>query len=461
MADAAKALKVGDPKHDYRHWPAIRAMILANPAWVRDDEALLDTLALRAAAENVVEFGPAAVAKLSDARAAEASARTEVEATAHANFEAQMRAQSAVIDLLEAADASDLAAQVDAAARTRFDLAAGALAIEGTPPDGWSTLPRGFVDHLLGAGSVRFGPVIGADTLFGACAAEGEERRPRAAAAVGRPGGPAQLRRRRARALHPRHGRRAGLLPRPHRGADGRALRAALMPGAEAALDGFIAYLAHERRASPRTLESYRHGIERYLAFLSRHRGEAIAERDLAGVQAAELRAYLARRREDDALTGDQPLSPRSLSQALSAIRSFHRLLDRRLRRPQRRPGPGARPAREAARAPRPVTEDQACGLIAEAGRRRRPRGLGGGPRRGGADPALRLRPADLRGAVAEAVRRAAARDACASLGKGCKTRIVPVLPAVREAVDAYLAALPLRARARRAAVPRQARRRR
>ena len=172
MADAAKALKVGDPKHDYRHWPAIRAMILANPAWVRDDAALLDTLALRAAAENVVEFAPAAVAKLSDARSAEASARAEVEATAHANFEAQMRAQSAVIDLLEAADASDLAAQVDAAARTRFDLAAGALAIEGTPPDGWSTLPRGFVDHLLGQGSVRFGPVIGADTLFGACAAE-------------------------------------------------------------------------------------------------------------------------------------------------------------------------------------------------------------------------------------------------------------------------------------------------
>ena len=85
---------------------------------------------------------------------------------------------------------------------------------------------------------------------------------------------------------------------------------------ADAALDGFIAYLAHERRASPRTLESYRHGIERYLAFLSRHRGEAIAERDLSGVEAAELRAYLARRREDDALTGDKALSPRSLSQA-------------------------------------------------------------------------------------------------------------------------------------------------
>lgn len=172
MADAAQALKVGDPKHDYRHWPAIRAMILANPAWVRDDAALLDTLALKAAAENVVEFGPAAIAKLSDAKTAEAEARAEIEAVALANYDAQMHSQAAVIDLLEAADASDLAAQVDAAARTRFDLAAGALAIEGTPPDGWSTLPKGFVDHLLGTSPVRFGPVIGADTLFGAHAAE-------------------------------------------------------------------------------------------------------------------------------------------------------------------------------------------------------------------------------------------------------------------------------------------------
>ena len=172
MGEASKAAKVGDPRHDYRHWPAIRAMILANPAWVRDDQALLDTLSLRPAGANVVEFGPAALARLSDARTAEADARAEIEATARANHEAQVRAQAAVIDLLEASDAEDLAARVGQAARTRFDLAAGGLAIEGAPPQGWATLPRGFVDHVLGGAPARFGPVLGADTLFGDSAAE-------------------------------------------------------------------------------------------------------------------------------------------------------------------------------------------------------------------------------------------------------------------------------------------------
>ena len=73
------------------------------------------------------------------------------------------------------------------------------------------------------------------------------------------------------------------------------------------------------------------------------------------------MRAWLASRRE-----GDHPLSSRSLSQALSAVRSFHRFLDLRLdapcaaitlvKGPKVRPGP-----------PRPVSEDQARGLILEA----------------------------------------------------------------------------------------------
>lgn len=176
MADgSAQARAVGrpaEPRHDYRHWPAIRAVIAANPQWVRDDADLLEALALRPAGDNVVEFGPAALARLSGAAESHAAARAEIEETARANHEAQLRAQAAVLDLLAAADAADLAARVDAAARDRFDLAAGGLAIEGAAPDGWATLPRGFVEHVVGAGAVRFGPVIGADTLFGAHAAE-------------------------------------------------------------------------------------------------------------------------------------------------------------------------------------------------------------------------------------------------------------------------------------------------
>ena len=128
------------------------------------------------------------------------------------------------------------------------------------------------------------------------------------------------------------------------------------------ALENFIAHLAHERRASPRTLESYRHGVSTYLVFLERHRGAAVLAADLSGVSAAELRAFLAFRRSE----AGGGLSPRSLSQNLSAVRAFHRWLSRRqgiandaiaLVR-----GPKIKPA-----LPRPVSEDQARGLILEA----------------------------------------------------------------------------------------------
>ncbi len=95
---------------------------------------------------------------------------------------------------------------------------------------------------------------------------------------------------------------------------------------AAAALEGFIAYLAQERRASPRTLESYRHGCQAYLDFLAEHRGGALTAGALIGVTPAEVRAFLAWRRSDQ---GGE-LAPRSLSQNLSAVRSFHRWLDRR-----------------------------------------------------------------------------------------------------------------------------------
>jgi integrase/recombinase XerC len=72
------------------------------------------------------------------------------------------------------------------------------------------------------------------------------------------------------------------------------------------------------------------------------------------------LRAYLAFRRD-----GDDGLSPRSLSQSLSSIRAFHRYLDHRLDTPNAAIGL-VRGPRIKVGAPRPVSEDQARGLIAE-----------------------------------------------------------------------------------------------
>jgi len=206
---------------------------------------------------------------------------------------------------------------------------------------------------------------------------------------------------------------------------------------AREALAAWLEHLAHERRASPRTLEAYGFAGQRYLTFLEQHRGEGgLSVADLGGLTAGEIRAWLAHLRQ-----GDHPLSPRSLSQALSAIRGFHAFLDRRLDTPNAAialvRGPKVKPG-----APRPVSEDQARGLIAEPSL---------DPDRedweAARDEAVLtlLYGCGLRISEALSLKRSDAPlpDSLRITGKGAKTRIVPVLPAVRAAVDAYLKAAP------------------
>ncbi len=206
--------------------------------------------------------------------------------------------------------------------------------------------------------------------------------------------------------------------------------------GGDDALAAFLSFLAGERRASPRTLEAYGHALRSYLAFLGRHRGETITVAGLTRVTAGEMRAWMASRRE-----GDRPLSSRSLSQALSAARSFHRFLDLRLdapcpaitlvKGPKVRPGP-----------PRPVSEDQARGLILEAAND--PMHDDWESLRDAAVLTL-LWGCGLR--ISEGLSLTAGQaplpDSLRIVGKGNKTRLVPVLPAVRDAVEAYRAAVP------------------
>jgi integrase/recombinase XerC len=218
------------------------------------------------------------------------------------------------------------------------------------------------------------------------------------------------------------------------------------MTTAAEACAAWLLYLAQERRASPRTVEAYGDAVRRYLVFLEQHKGEAISAAALVEVSAADLRAFLAFRRRGGARGDGGGLSPRSLSQSLSAIRTFHNWLDRRcglanpaialVRGPRVRPG-----------APRPVTEDQAFGLIGEA-----------------ADDSSReawetardeavltlLYGCGLRISEALSLKRGDAplAESLRILGKGGKTRLAPVLPVVRQAVDAYLAQVPFEAAA-------------
>jgi len=211
------------------------------------------------------------------------------------------------------------------------------------------------------------------------------------------------------------------------------------MTSAEA-LSAWLEHLAHERRLSPRTLEAYGHIGRLYLSFLERHRGEPQALADLGQVTAAELRAHMADRRNGDGSPGSG-LNARSLGQTLAAIRGFHDFLDRRCETPAPQlalvRGPRIKPS-----LPRPVTADQARGLLNEpdtdadlepweAARDRAVLTLlyGCGLR---ISEGLSLIQAD-----------APLGDTVRIVGKGSKTRIVPILPAVREAVEAYLVLQP------------------
>jgi integrase/recombinase XerC len=205
---------------------------------------------------------------------------------------------------------------------------------------------------------------------------------------------------------------------------------------ADEALAAWLEHLAHERRLAANTLEAYGRIGRGYLAFLQNHRGESQRLSDLGSVTAAEVRAHLAERR-----SGDHPLAARSISQTLSAIRAFHGFLDRRCATPAPQlalvRGPRVKPS-----LPRPVSEDQARGLMkepdadpdAEPWEAARDRAVltllyGCGLR---ISEALSLTFADA--PLPETLR---------ITGKGGKTRIVPILPAVRAAVDAWLAVQP------------------
>jgi uncharacterized protein YigA (DUF484 family) len=157
--------------HEWEQDEAVRDLLKRRPEFLRDDPDLMRTLGVRIDASNVIDFGPAALARFEQAHRQESSVRRHLEAVARANFDAQAQTHEAVIELLGARNHADLAWRLDAVVRAGFGLMGAVLALEGPErtPAGWRPLAESQVDLTLGRGKpMRLGVVPTAHGLFGA-----------------------------------------------------------------------------------------------------------------------------------------------------------------------------------------------------------------------------------------------------------------------------------------------------
>lgn len=191
----------------------------------------------------------------------------------------------------------------------------------------------------------------------------------------------------------------------------------------------FAEHLARDRRRSAHTVRAYEATAVRLVAFLGGHWGEAVTRDALARVTATDLRAYLAHRRGDG-------LANVSAARELSAMRAFLRFAVGEHADVPRLRGPRVKKG-----VPRPIAPDEAVALAEEVAEDARE------PWIAARDLAvlLLLYGAGLR--IGEAMGLTGAilplGETLRVTGKRGKTRIVPLLAQVREAVEDYVRRCP------------------
>ncbi|CAM1629033.1 Integrase [Bartonella apis] len=197
----------------------------------------------------------------------------------------------------------------------------------------------------------------------------------------------------------------------------------------------WLEQLQKTRRVAKLTVEAYERDSRQFLSFLCQHLGHIPDISDLSGLRVADMRSFLAYRR-------NMGVGSRSLGRGLAGIRSFFNFLTRagladvpaaRIVRTPKQPKSLPKPLNIAAalhivdkktqlddepwvasRNAAILTLCYGCGLrISEA---------------------LSLTPADFSDKNATSIY---------VTGKGGKTRLVPVIPAVHEAIDDYLSCCP------------------
>ncbi len=204
---------------------------------------------------------------------------------------------------------------------------------------------------------------------------------------------------------------------------------------ASASLDDWLVTKHALENISDHTISAYRADVTVYFEFLSQHLGQSIGVAPLANVGTRDMRAFMAHERR-------RGVGARSLARELSAIKSFYRWL-------AEREGFDAtavlttRAPKFEKPLPRPLDIDAAQSMI-ETVEHQSVR-----PWVGLRDVAVvtLLYGCGLR--ISEALGLTGADhplpDTLRILGKGNKERIVPVLPAAKQAVADYVAACPFK----------------
>ena len=188
-------------------------------------------------------------------------------------------------------------------------------------------------------------------------------------------------------------------------------------------------HLALDRRRSTHTVRAYMATAERLIAFLTEHRGEAVTAAGLARVDQADLRAFLTARRMDGIGNG-------SAARELSAVRGFLKFTGGEDARVPLLKGPKVKRG-----LPRPISPDEAVALAGEIAETAREGWIGA------RDWAVLLllygaglRIGEAMGLMGDVL---PLGETLRVTGKRGKTRIVPLLPQVRAAIEAYVAVCP------------------
>ncbi|HBS50582.1 MAG TPA: recombinase XerC [Rhodobacteraceae bacterium] len=202
----------------------------------------------------------------------------------------------------------------------------------------------------------------------------------------------------------------------------------AISPACRDALEGWLAAQKALNDASDNTIAAYAGDVTGFLGFITGHKGGPQGLGALEDVGVSDMRAWMA-------MVRGEGVGPRSLARKLSAVKSFYRWL---AEREGFEPTAvlSARAPKYTRKLPRPLAEDAARAVLADAPLGARNDWVGA------RDVAVLtllygcgLRISEALGLDAGA---APLADVLRITGKGGKERLVPVLPAARDAVETY-----------------------